>query len=144
MFQRFIHRPALAIVISLLIVFVGSLSIMTLPKSQFPSIAPPQVIVRLAFPGASGKVLVNSSLIALEQAINGVQGMKYMFSTAASSGDANIQIIFNLGTDPNQALVNVTNRVLAVKSMLPEQVQLAGIVVQPIQPSMLMYVKFVQ
>ncbi len=140
MFQRFIQRPALAIVISLVIVFVGILAITSLPKSQFPSIAPPMVIVRLSYPGASGKVLVNSSLIALEQAINGVQGMKYMFSTAASSGDANIQIIFNLGTDPNQALVNVTNRVLSVKSMLPEQVQLAGIVVQPIQPSMLMYI----
>lgn len=140
MFQRFIQRPALAIVISLFIVFIGVLAITSLPKSQFPSIAPPMVIVKLSYPGASGKVLVNSSLIALEQAINGVQGMKYMFSTAASSGDANIQIIFNLGTDPNQALVNVTNRVLSVKSMLPEQVQLAGIVVQPIQPSMLMYI----
>lgn len=140
MFQRFIQRPAFAIVISLFIVFVGVLAILSLPKSQFPSIAPPMVIVKLSYPGASGKVLVNSSLIALEQAINGVQGIKYMFSTAASSGDANIQIIFNLGTDPNQALVNVTNRVLSVKSMLPEQVQLAGIVVQPVQPSMLMYI----
>ncbi|MDX2189177.1 MAG: efflux RND transporter permease subunit [Bacteroidota bacterium] len=140
MFQRFIHRPALAIVISLVIMFLGLLAMNVLPKSQFPSIAPPMVIVRLSYPGASGKVLVNSSLIAIEQAINGVPGMKYMFSTAASSGDANIQIIFNLGTDPNQALVNVTNRVLAVKSMLPEQVQLAGIIVQPIQPSMLMYI----
>lgn len=140
MFQKFIQRPALAIVISLLIVFVGILAITSLPKSQFPSIAPPMVIVRLSYPGASGKVLVNSSLVALEQAINGVPGMKYMFSTAASSGDANIQIIFNLGTDANSALVNVTNRVLAVKSMLPEQVQLAGIVVQPVQPSMLMYI----
>lgn len=140
MFQTFIRRPALAIVISLVIVFVGILSILTLPKSQFPSIAPPMVVVRLSYPGASGKVLVNSSLIALEQAINGVPGMKYMFSTAASSGDANIQIIFELGTDANAALVNVTNRVLSVKSMLPEQVQLAGIVVQPVQPSMLMYI----
>ncbi len=140
MFQKFIRRPALAIVISVLIVFVGLLSMVTLPKSQFPSIAPPMVIVRLAFPGASGTVGVNSSIIPLEQAINGVPGMKYMFSTSASSGDANIQVIFKLGTDPNAALVNVTNRVLAVKNMLPEQVQLAGVVVRPIQPSMLMYV----
>ncbi len=140
MFQRFIHRPALAIVISLVIVFVGILAINTLPKSQFPSIAPPMVIVRLSYPGASGKVLVNSTLVALEQAINGAPGMKYMFSTAASSGDANIQIVFELGTDPNEALTNVTNRVLTVKNMLPDAVQLAGIVVQRIQPSMLMYV----
>jgi HAE1 family hydrophobic/amphiphilic exporter-1 len=140
MFQKFIHRPALAIVISLAIVFVGILAINTLPKSQFPEIAPPMVIVKLAFPGASGKVLVNSSLVVLEQSINGVPGMKYMFSTAASSGDANIQIIFELGTDPNEALVNVTNRCLYVKSMLPDQVQLAGVFIQRIQPSMLMYV----
>ncbi|MBY0427272.1 MAG: efflux RND transporter permease subunit, partial [Cytophagales bacterium] len=140
MFQKFIRRPALAIVISLVIVFIGILAINTLPKSQFPSIAPPMVIVRLAYPGASGKVLVNSTLVALEQAINGAPGMKYMFSTAASSGDANIQIVFELGTDPNEALTNVTNRVLSVKSMLPDAVQLAGIVIQRIQPSMLMYV----
>jgi hydrophobic/amphiphilic exporter-1 (mainly G- bacteria), HAE1 family len=140
MFQKFIHRPALAIVISLVIVFVGLLAINTLPKSQFPAIAPPMVIVKLGYPGASGKVLVNSTLIALEQAINGTPGMKYMFSTAASSGDANIQIVFELGTDPNEALTNVTNRVLAVKSMLPDPVQLGGIVVQRIQPSMLMYI----
>jgi hydrophobic/amphiphilic exporter-1 (mainly G- bacteria), HAE1 family len=140
MFQKFIQRPALAIVVSVLIVFVGLLSMFTLSKSQFPSIAPPMVTVNLAFPGASGTVGVNSALIPLEQSINGVPGMKYMFSTSASSGDANIQVVFNLGTDPNEALVNVTNRVLAVKNMLPEQVQLAGIVVRPIQPSMLMYV----
>jgi len=140
MFQQFIRRPALAIVISLAIVFVGFLAINTLPKSQFPEIAPPMVIVKLSFPGASGKVLVNSSLVVLEQSINGVPGMKYMFSTAASSGDANIQIIFELGTDPNEALVNVTNRCLYVKSMLPDQVQLAGVFIQRIQPSMLMYV----
>ncbi len=140
MFNKFLKRPALAIVISLVIVFVGLLSMITLPRSQFPEIAPPMVIVTLSFPGASGTVGVNSSLIALEQGINGVPGMKYIFSTAASSGDANIQIIFKLGTDPNAALVNVTNRVLAVKNMLPEQVQLAGVIVRPVQPSMLMYI----
>ena len=140
MFQKFIHRPALAIVISLAIVFIGLLAITSLPKSQFPEIAPPMVIVKLSYPGASGKVLVNSSLVVLEQSINGVPGMKYMFSTAASSGDANIQIVFELGVDPNEALVNVTNRVLYVKSMLPDQVQLAGVFIQRIMPSMLMYV----
>jgi HAE1 family hydrophobic/amphiphilic exporter-1 len=140
MFQTFLKRPAFAIVISLVILFVGFLAINSLPKSQFPEIAPPMVIVKLSYPGASGKVLVNSSLVVLEQSINGVPGMKYMFSTAASSGDANIQIVFELGTDPNEALVNVTNRCLYVKSMLPDQVQLAGVFIQRIQPSMLMYV----
>jgi HAE1 family hydrophobic/amphiphilic exporter-1 len=140
MFQQFIHRPVFAIVISLVIVFVGSLAIKTLPKSQFPEIAPPQVVVYASYPGASSTVLVNSVLIPLEQAINGVPGMKYMFSTAASSGEANIQIVFNLGEDPNQALVNIQNRIEQMKMRLPPLVQLEGIVVQRLLPSMLMYV----
>lgn len=140
MFQIFIHRPVLAIVISLAIVFVGTLAIKTLPKSQFPEIAPPMVVVYASYPGASSTVLVNSVLIPLEQAINGVPGMKYMFSTAASSGEANIQIVFNLGEDPNQALVNIQNRIEQIKMRLPPLVQLEGIIVQRLLPSMLLYV----
>jgi len=140
MFQVFIRRPALAIVISLTIVFIGVLSILTLPKSQFPEIAPPMVVVYVSYPGASSQVLVQSALIPLEQAINGVPGMKYMFSTAASSGEANIQIVFNLGSDPNQAVVNISNRIEQIKMRLPPLVQLEGIVVQRLLPSMLMYV----
>ncbi|HVD98890.1 MAG TPA: efflux RND transporter permease subunit [Cytophagaceae bacterium] len=140
MFQRFIHRPVFAIVISLVLVFVGTLSMNTLPKSQFPEIAPPMVVVYASYPGASSTVLTNSVLIPLEQAINGVPGMKYMFSTAASSGEANIQIVFNMGEDPNQALVNIQNRIEQMKMRLPPLVQLEGIVVQRLLPSMLMYV----
>src|SRR6478735_6569197 len=140
MFSRFIQRPVFAIMISIAIVFVGTLSIYTLPKSQFPEIAPPVITVNASYPGASSTVLVNSVLIPLEQAINGVPGMKYMFSTAASSGEANIQIVFHLGQDPNQALVNVQNRIEQMKMRLPPLVQLEGIVVQRLLPSMLMYV----
>ncbi|TNE79893.1 MAG: efflux RND transporter permease subunit [Bacteroidetes bacterium] len=140
MFKVFIHRPVFAIVISLVIIFMGMLAMNTLPKSQFPSIAPPTVIVRASYPGASSKVLVNSVLIPLEQAINGVPGMKYMTSDAASSGEANIQIVFEMGSDPDQAVVNINNRVQQVKNRLPELVQLEGIIVQRIQPNMLMYV----
>ncbi|MCW2120913.1 efflux RND transporter permease subunit [Flavobacterium sp. 7A] len=140
MFQKFIHRPALAIVISLLIVFMGVLAIKTLPKSQFPDIAPPMIVVYLAYPGASSTVLTESVLIPLEQAINGVPGTKYMFSTAASSGEANITVVFDKGTDPNQALVNVNNRVLQMQSKLPKLVQLEGLIVQQLMPNMLMYV----
>lgn len=140
MFNRFIKRPALAIVISLLIVFVGMLSLNTLPKSQFPSIAPPSVMVRVSYPGASSKVMVKSVLIPLEQAINGVPGMKYMFSTAESSGEGNIQIVFHKGSDPNQAVVNINNRIAQVKNRLPPIVQLEGVRVQRVQPNMLMYV----
>ena len=140
MFTRFIRKPVLAIVLSIVIVFVGLLSINSLPKSQFPEIAPPMVVVYASYPGASATVLANSVLIPLEQSINGVPGMKYMFSTAASSGEANIQIVFNLGEDPNQALVNVQNRIEQMKMRLPPLVQLEGIVVQRLLPSMLMYV----
>jgi hydrophobic/amphiphilic exporter-1 (mainly G- bacteria), HAE1 family len=140
MFQQFIRRPALAIVISLVIIFMGLLAIKTLDKSQFPDIAPPMIVVYASYPGASSTVLTNSVLIPLEQAINGVPGMKYMFTTGASSGEANLQIVFNLGTDANQALVNVQNRIEQMKMRLPPLVQLEGIVVQRLMPNMLMYV----
>lgn len=130
----------MAIVLSLIIVFLGFLSIRTLPTSQFPDIAPPRVIVSLAYPGASADVLVQSSLITIERAINGVPGMKYIVSDATSAGEATIQVIFGLGTDPNQAMVNVKTRLDQVMSRLPELVQLEGVVVERVQPSMLMYI----
>jgi hydrophobic/amphiphilic exporter-1 (mainly G- bacteria), HAE1 family len=140
MFNKFLQRPVLAIVITLLMLFLGLLAIQTLPKSQFPDIAPPMVQVNISYPGASSTVLVQSSLVPLEQALNGVPGMKYMFSTAASSGEANIQIVFDKGTDPDQAVVNVTNRINQVKSWLPPLVNLEGIIVNRLMPNMLMYV----
>jgi HAE1 family hydrophobic/amphiphilic exporter-1 len=140
MFEKFLHRPVLAIVLSVLAIFVGLLSAGSLPISQFPEIAPPRVMVSLAYPGASADVLVQSSLITLERAINGVQGQAYMVSDATSAGEATIQVVFQLGTDPNQALVNVKNRVDQVANKLPALVQLEGVIVNPVQPSMLMYV----
>ena len=128
----------MAIVLSLIIVFLGFLSIRTLPTSQFPDIAPPRVIVSLAYPGASADVLVQSSLITIERAINGVPGMKYIVSDATSAGEATIQVIFGLGTDPNQAMINVKTRLDQVMSRLPELVHLEGVVVERVQPSMLM------
>ncbi|MEJ7662594.1 MAG: efflux RND transporter permease subunit [Hymenobacter sp.] len=104
MFSKFIRRPVFAIVISIAIVLLGMLAIKTLPTSQFPEISPPTVMVSAAYPGASAKVLTESVLIPLEQAINGVPGMQYMTSDAVSAGEANMQIIFNLGTDPDQAV----------------------------------------
>lgn len=140
MFKNFIKRPVMAIVVSLMIIFLGLLSIKTLPISQFPEIAPPRVIVTLAYPGASADVLVKSSLIPLERSINGVPGMKYMVSDATSAGEATIQVIFELGTDPNQAVVNVKNRVDKVINNLPKLVQMEGVIVNVVQPSMLMYI----
>lgn len=140
MFQKFIHRPVLAISISLVIIFMGILAMTNLPKSQFPSVAPPMVVVSIAYPGASAKVLVNSVLIPLEKSINGVPGMRYMTSDATSAGEATIQVVFNLGTDPNIAVVNVKNRIEQVMNRLPPLVQREGIIVNRIQPNMLMYV----
>ncbi|KAB8153625.1 efflux RND transporter permease subunit [Kordia sp. TARA_039_SRF] len=140
MFKNFIKRPVMAIVVSLIILFIGGLSIKNLPISQFPEIAPPRVLITIAYPGSSADVLVKSTLIPLERSINGVQGMKYMVSDATSAGEATIQVIFELGTDPNQAVVNVKNRVDQVINKLPPLVQLEGVVVSRVQPSMLMYV----
>ncbi len=140
MFNKFIQRPVLAIVLSLVIIFMGILAIKTLPVSQFPSIAPPMVVVNIAYPGASADVLVNSVLIPMEKSINGTPGMKYITSDATSAGEATIQVVFDLGTDPNQAVVNVKNRIEQVTNRLPELVQREGLIVSYTSPNMLMYV----
>ncbi|APZ92408.1 efflux RND transporter permease subunit [Fuerstiella marisgermanici] len=140
MFAKFLQRPALAIVISLLILFMGGLAINTLPISQFPSVAPPSVRVSVSYPGASAKILVDSTMVLLEQAINGVPNMRYMMGDATSAGEGTIQIVFEPGTDPNVAVMNVNNRVQQVKNNLPPIVEREGIIVMQNMTSMLMYV----
>ncbi|WP_205503168.1 efflux RND transporter permease subunit [Rufibacter psychrotolerans] len=140
MFSKFIRRPVFAIVISVMIVFVGGLAIRKLPISQFPDIAPTTVNIFIAYPGSSADVLVKSTLISLEQAINGVEGMRYIATDATSAGEATLRIIFEPGTDPNDAVVRVKTRVDQVMPLLPELVQREGVVITPVQPSMLMYV----
>lgn len=140
MFKQFIKRPVLAIVISVTILFIGGLAIKQLPISQFPQIAPTTVNIFIAYPGSSSEVLVNSTLIPLETAINGVQDMRYIASDATSAGEATIRVIFEPGTDPNEAVVRVKTRVDQVMPLLPELVQREGVIITPIQPSMLMYV----
>jgi HAE1 family hydrophobic/amphiphilic exporter-1 len=140
MFSKFIKRPVLAIVISVMIVFTGLLAIKQLPISQFPEIAPTTVNIFIAYPGSSADVLVNSTLIPLETAINGVEGMRYIASDATSAGEGTLRVIFEPGTDPNQAVVRVKTRVDQVMPLLPELVQREGVIITPIQPSMLMYV----
>lgn len=140
MFSKFIKRPVLALSLSLAILFLGFLAINTRPISQFPEIAPPQVNVFIAFPGASADVLVKSTLVPLERAINGVQGMRYIVSDATSAGEATIQIIFEPGVNPSDAVVNIKTRIDQVMNNLPPLVQREGVIITPIQPSMLMYV----
>ena len=140
MFTKILHRPALAIVISMILLFLGLLGIYTLPISQFPDITPPTVEVAIAYPGASANVLVDSVLIPLEQSINGVQNMRYMVSDATSAGEATIRIYFEPGTDPDINVVNVQNRVNIMLNRLPPLVDREGIIVSQVVPSMLMNV----
>ena len=140
MFSKIIHRPVLAIVLSIVIVFIGLLAIKQLPIAQFPQIAPTTVSIFVAYPGSNADVLTKSTLIPLEKSINGVQGMRYISSDATSAGEATINIIFDPGTDPDQATVRVKTRVDQVMPLLPELVQREGVIITPIQPSMLMYV----
>lgn len=140
MFTKILYRPALAIVISIILLFLGVLGIKTLPTAQFPDITPPTVEVAIAYPGASANVLVDSVLIPLEQSINGVQNMRYMTSDATSAGEATIRIYFEPGTDPNINVVNVQNRVNIMLNRLPPLVVREGILVSQVVPSMLMYV----
>ena len=138
MFKNIIHRPVFAIVISIVIVFTGLLAINQLPISQFPQIAPTTVKIFIAYPGASAEVLVKSTLITLENSINGVQGMRYMTTDATSAGEATLSIIFEPGTDPNQAVIRVKTRVDQVMPLLPILVQREGVIIRPMRPSMLM------
>ncbi|MFY7652351.1 MAG: efflux RND transporter permease subunit, partial [Chitinophagaceae bacterium] len=140
MFKKFIKRPVLAIALSIVIVFTGIISINNLPVAQFPEIAPPRVNIFIEFPGSNADVLVKSTITILERAINGVQGMQYMLSDATSASEASIEVIFEPGTDPTLAAVRVKARVDQVMTNLPPLVQREGVIISPLQPSMLMYV----
>ncbi|MFN8323503.1 MAG: efflux RND transporter permease subunit [Chitinophagales bacterium] len=139
MFNKFIQRPVLALAISIGIVFLGLLAITTTPVAQFPEIAPPRVSIFIEFPGSNADVLVKSTLTILERAINGVQGMQYILSDATSASEASIDIVFEPGTDPTLAAARVKSRVDQVMTNLPPLVQREGVIIKPLQPSMLMY-----
>jgi len=139
MFKNFIKRPVLAISISVLIVFMGLLAIKSSPVAQFPEIAPPRVSIFIEFPGSNADVLVKSTLTILEREINGVQGMQYILSDATSASEATIDVVFEPGTDPTLAAVRVKSRVDQVMANLPILVQREGVIIKPLQPSMLMY-----
>ncbi|MDQ8004073.1 MAG: efflux RND transporter permease subunit [Pedobacter sp.] len=140
MFSKFIKRPVLSIVISLVIVFMGVLALVGLPVTQLPNISPPMVNIVAEYPGANNELLIKAVVIPLERALNGIPGMKYMTSDAGNDGECSIQLVFNLGTDPDQATLNVQNRVAAVTNKLPPLVIREGIKISRQQPNMLMYV----
>ncbi len=139
MISRFIRRPVLSIVISLIIVLLGTLSLTQLPITQFPNIAPPEVNVTTKYIGANAEVCVKAVVTTLERAINGVPGMAYMTSVSGNDGTSIIQIIFKAGVDPDIAAVNVQNRVSSVFDELPQEVIKSGVIVEKIQNSMLLY-----
>lgn len=140
MFAKFIHRPVLSIVISILITLLGLISLTQLPVTQFPDIAPPEVNVTTKFLGANAEACVKAVVMPLERVINGVPGMAYMSSVSGNDGTSVIQIIFKAGTDPDIASVNVQNRVSTVLDELPEEVIKQGVLIEKVQNSMLMYV----
>lgn len=140
MLQKFIDRPVLSTVIAILIVILGTIGLKTLPLQQFPDIAPPAVQVVALYPGANAETVLRSVAPSLEEAINGVENMSYMSSTASNDGSLVITVNFKLGTDPDQAAVNVQNRVSQATSQLPAEVVQAGIQTTKKQNSLLMVV----
>ena len=135
--DRFINRPVLSTVISILIVILGILGLLSLPITQYPDIAPPTVSVRATYTGANAQTVLNSVIAPLEDQINGVENMMYMTSSASNNGSAEISIYFKQGTDPDMAAVNVQNRVSMAQGLLPAEVTQIGVTTQKRQNSML-------
>ncbi|MDR3008462.1 MAG: efflux RND transporter permease subunit [Sphingobacterium sp.] len=135
MLKIFIRRPVLSTVISVIIMVLGILGIGNLPVAQYPDIAPPTIQVSASYPGANTTTLINSVIVPLEQQINGVEGMAYMTSSASNTGSASISVYFSVGRDPDQAAVDVQNRISTVLSKLPQAVTQAGVTVRKQQNS---------
>ena len=136
--DRFINRPVLSTVISILIVILGVIGLATLPITQYPDIAPPTVSVSATYQGANAQTVLNSVIAPLEDQINGVENMMYMSSSATNSGSGDISIYFKQGTDPDMAAVNVQNRVSMAQGLLPAEVTKIGVTTRKRQTSMLM------
>ena len=136
--DKFINRPVLSTVISILIVILGIIGLATLPVTQYPDIAPPTVSVSATYTGANAQTVLNSVIAPLEDQINGVENMMYIQSTASNNGSATINIFFNQGTDPDMAAVNVQNRVSMAQGLLPAEVTKVGVTTQKKQNSMLL------
>ena len=136
--DKFINRPVLSMVISILIVILGILGLVSLPITQYPDIAPPTVHVSATYTGANAQTVLNSVIAPLEEQINGVENMMYMTSTASNNGEASIDVYFKQGTDPDMAAVNVQNRVTKAQGFLPSEVTQIGVTTQKRQTSMLL------
>ena len=142
MIKKFINRPVLSTVISILIVILGILGLMSLPVTQYPDIAPPTVRISTNYAGANAQTVMNSVIIPIEEQVNGVEGMDYISSSAGNNGSASIQIFFKQGIDPDIAAVNVQNQVQRAIPLLPSEVTRSGVQVNKQQTSALMYLSF--
>lgn len=136
--DKFIKRPVLSTVISIIIVILGILGLVSIPVTQYPDIAPPTVHVSTSYTGANAQTVLNSVIAPLEEQINGVENMMYMTSTATNTGDASIDVYFKQGTDPDMAAVNVQNRVAKAQGLLPSEVTQVGVITNKRQTSMLL------
>lgn len=142
MIKRFIERPVLSGVVSILIVILGVLGLTSLPVTQYPDIAPPTVRISANYPGANAMTVLRSVIIPIEEQVNGVEGMTYITSSATNDGSASIEIFFEQGVNPDIAAVNVQNRVARATPLLPAEVTRSGVVTQKQQTSALMYLSF--
>jgi len=138
MIKTFIKRPVLSTVISIIIVLLGILGLIKLPIEQYPNIAPPTVQVSASYTGANAEVVLKNVIVPLEEAINGVENMTYMTSSAGNDGSASIQVYFQVGTDPDKDAVNVQNLVSSATSQLPQDVVKVGVTVRKQQASMVL------
>lgn len=138
MLRFFIDRPIFSSVLSIIIVIAGLVSLRALPVEQYPNVVPPQIVVNASFPGASAQVLAESVAAPLEQEINGVDGMIYMESSSTDAGSMQITVSFEIGTDPDQAAINVNNRVQAALPRLPQRVRELGVRVEARSTNILM------
>ncbi len=116
MIRKFIDRPILSTVVSIILVILGILGLIALPITQYPDIAPPTVVVRANYPGANAETVMRSVIVPIEEQINGVEGMTYITSTASNDGSAQITVLFRQDINPDFASVNVQNRVARLKS----------------------------
>lgn len=136
--QKFIDRPILSMVISVVILVAGLIGLYALSVEQYPDIAPPTIRVSTTYSGANAEAVQKSVIVPLEEAINGVENMTYMTSTASNTGSAEITVYFKQGTDPDMAAVNVQNKVSTATSLLPAEVTKVGVTTMKRQSSMLM------
>src|ERR1700692_4063666 len=139
----FIKRPIFAAVISIVIFVIGALAYFRIPLSEYPEVVPPTVVVRTTYPGANPTVIADTVASPLEQQINGVEGMLYMFSQATADGVMTLTITFRIGTDLDKAQVQVQNRVAQTLPRLPQEVQRLGVTTEKTSPDLLMVVHLI-